>query len=296
MSKSLFRYSGFLSLLLFLSSCEDVVQIKLDEGSKLYVIDAFVNNLSGKQTIKVVTNDTYFSNRLAPPVSGASVVLKDLTSGDQFVFNDAGNGNYEYHVTGTDTLARINHQYELNVTIDGYTYTSLTTQKRTATIYTITTQYIDGSDGFGPPPAVPFYICQLEALDKLDADTDYYWIKTFRNDTLFSAASDINVNIDGTNSAITNGSVDSTFFTPPSTFLGFKRYYSGNTCKVEIHSISRDTYFFFIQAQAQINNGGLFATTPENVKTNIVTPANAGTKAVGWFNMATVTSKQITIP
>jgi hypothetical protein len=294
--KTLFKFSVLLPLLILFSACEDVIQIDLDEGSKLYVIDAFVNNLPGKQTIKVVTNDTYFSNRVAPPVSGASVVLKDLTAGTQFVFNDAGNGNYEYNVTGIDTLARINHQYELNVTIEGSTYTSLTTQKRTATIYSITTEYIDDGGGFGPAPAVPYYICQLLALDKVYANTDYYWIKTFRNDTLFSGPGDININIDGTGGAVTDESLDSTFFSPPSTFLGFKQYYSGNTCKVEIHSIARDTYFFFVQAQAQINNGGLFATTPENVKTNIVTPAGAPAKAVGWFNMATVASKQITIP
>ena len=84
--------------------------------------------------------------------------------------------------------------------------------------------------------------------------------------------------------------VDSTAFTPPSAFLGFNRYNKNDVCKVEIHSISKESYFFFIQALAQINNGGLFAQTPENIKTNIVTPIGAKTKAVGQFNMATVVS------
>jgi hypothetical protein len=90
--------------------------------------------------------------------------------------------------------------------------------------------------------------------------------------------------------------IDSTGFTPPITFLGFKQYQKGWSCKVEIHSISKETYFFFLQAAAQINNGGLFATTPENVKTNIVTPSDAKTKGIGWFNMATVASKKIVVP
>ncbi len=107
---------------------------------------------------------------------------------------------------------------------------------------------------------------------------------------------DINVAIDGTNGPVTNAGVDSTSFTPPITLLGFKQYQSGVSCGVEIHSISRETYYFFVQAGAQINNGGLFATTPENVKTNIRTPADAKTKTVGWFNMATVASKRIIVP
>jgi len=293
--KKLLKFLLFIPALFLFSSCEDVIQIKLDEGSKLYVIDAFLNTNRGAQTIGVHTNDSYFSNKEAPPVAGASVVLKDLTAGTQFTFNDAGNGNYVYNVTGLDTLAKVNHQYELNVTIDGVNYTSLTTQKRTATIYTIVPEYDDGTGGFGGAQT-PYYFCGLLAMDKVDKNTDYYWIKTFRNDTLFDGPGDININIDGTGGAVTDESLDSTFFTPPSTFLGFKRFYTGNTCKAEIHSISRDTYFFFVQAQTQINNGGLFATTPENVRTNITTPAGAGTKAVGWFNMATVASKKITIP
>lgn len=288
--KTVLKYFLAIPVVLFFTSCEDVVQIKLDQGSKLYVIDAFVNNLSGPQTIRVTTNDSYFSNRIAPPVAGANVLLKDLTANKQYVFADAGNGNYVY--TPTDTISKIGHQYELDVTIDGSTYTSLTTQKRTALIDSISANYEEGTRN----NKQPFYRCFLWAKDKVDNNTDYYWIKTYRNDTLFNGSSDINVCIDGTGGPVTEADLDSTFFTPPGSFLGLKKYNSGNTCKVEIHSISHDTYYFFVQAINQINNGGLFATTPENVKTNIVTPKDAKTKAIGWFNMATVVSKEIILP
>ncbi len=293
--KALLKSLFLITVIAALTSCEDVVQIKLDEGSKLYVIDAFVNNLPEKQVIKVSTNDQYFSNSSAPPLSGAQVILKDLTAGKQFLFAEENKGEYVYVPSG-DTLSRVDHQYELNVTIDGVTYTSLATQKRTAVIDTIESVLFDGSGGFGPPPAKPFYLCNLLAFDPAGLVPDYYWVKTFRNDSLLFGPSDINIAIDGTNGAVGDLGVEYTAFTPPITFLGFNQYYSGNTCKVEIHSLSRESYYFFIQASTQINNGGLFATTPENVKTNILTPENAATKAVGWFNMATVTSLKITIP
>jgi hypothetical protein len=277
--------------LFILTSCEDVVQIKLDEGSKLYVIDAFVNDLRTPQTIRVITNDTYFSNREAPPVSGASVILKDLTANVQYNFSYVNNGNYVYTLAPTETIAIANHQYELNVTIDGVVYTSLTTQKRTAVIDSISVIPNDGG-GFGPPSKDTTFLCLLAARDKADDNADYYWIKTFRNDTLFNGSSDINVCIDGTGGAVVGATQDSIDFTPPSTFLGFKQYRKKDTCKVEIHSVSRDNYFFFIQALNQINNGGLFATTPENIKTNINTPKGAKIKATGRFNMASVASKK----
>lgn len=293
--KTVFKFFVLATSVLFLASCEDVVQIKLDEGSKLYVIDAFVNNIRSKQTVRITTNDNYFSNREAPPVGNANVVLKDLTESKSYVFAYNGNGNYEFPISANDTIAKLDHQYELNVTIDGVTYTSLATQKRTAKLDSVSAEYDDGTSGGFGPAGKPYYFCNLWAKDKVDNNTDYYWIKTYRNDTLFAGSGDINICIDGTGGAVTDAALDSTFFSPPATFLGFKRYQLNDKCKVEIHSISRATYFFFVQAQAQINNGGLFATTPENVKTNIVTPEGAKTKAIGWFNMASVASTEILV-
>ncbi|MCW3075452.1 MAG: hypothetical protein JWO32_61 [Bacteroidetes bacterium] len=274
-------------------ACEDVVQIKLDEGSKLFVIDAFVNDLRENQKIRVITNDSYFSNREAPPVTNALVTLTDLTNGSQYNFSYQSNGYYVYPVTPADTIAKVNHNYRLNVIIDGYTYTSVSMQKRTAILDTILTSTEDG--GFGPPSRDSSFTCLLFARDKADNNPDYYWIKTFRNDTLFSGSGDINLCIDGTGGPVSDAPQDTILFTPPATFLGFKKYKKFSTCKVQIHSLSRENYFFFIQAQAQINNGGLFATTPENVKTNIVSPADAKTKAIGRFNMASVAEQKITV-
>ncbi|MBX3164081.1 MAG: DUF4249 domain-containing protein [Bacteroidetes bacterium] len=286
--KNIFRILiAVISLSFF--SCDDPVQIKLDEGSKLYVIDAFVNSLDTTQTIRITTSDSYFSNRLTPVVSNAQVVLKDLTDDVSYTFQYTGNGNYEF--TPQDSIAKINRQYELSVTIDGYTYTSLTTQKRAAAIDSIfrldMRQYsLSGNVNEDE------YFFGMAAKDKVDENTDYYWIKTYKNDfSLFSSTGIVN-SIDGTNGAVpyTEG-IDSLPFTPPATFLGFTKHVKGDVCRVEIHSITRDTYYFFTQTGTQVSNGGLFATTPENVKTNIVTPSNAPVKAVGWFSMASVATK-----
>ncbi len=170
----------------------------------------------------------------------------------------------------------------------------MATQKRTAVLDTIVPQIKEGG-GFGPPTKDSTFTCILFARDKADNNADYYWIKTFRNDTLFSGSGDINICIDGTGGIVIDAPQDTILFTPPATLLGFRDYRKYNTCKVQIHSISRETYFFFIQAQAQINNGGLFATTPENIKTNIVTPSDAKTKAIGWFNVASAVQKKIIV-
>lgn len=295
--KLVFKFFLFSLLVVSFSSCEDVVQVKLDEGSKLYVIDAFINNLRGDQVVKITNNSSYFSNTDPSGVTGANVTLLDITAGVQYVFAHTSNGNYVYSLGNLDTIARIGHQYKLVVEVNGIFYTAATTQKRPASIDSISVMLNDGSFGFGGPPREvkdTTFVCLLYAKDKSDAVPDYYWIKTFRNDTLFSSPSDLNLNVDGTGGEITSSPSDSLEFTAPSTLLGFKSYRRTDRCKVEVHSIMKETYNFFGQAQAQINNGGLFATTPENVKTNFASPAGQA-KAVGWFSISSVAIKSVLI-
>ena len=65
-----------------------------------------------------------------------------------------------------------------------------------------------------------------------------------------------------------------------------------DNCTTEIYAINADTYLFLLQAQSQMTNSssGLFAVTPENVKTNIM-PLGNSIKAIGWFNIGAIKSK-----
>ena len=294
--KLVVKYFAIIALVFISTSCEDVVQVKLDEGSKLYVIDAFVDDMPGIQTIKVSYNDNYFSNREAEGVAGAVVALKDLTTNKTWNFSYNVNGKYVINVVENDPMLVVNHQYELNVTIDGDTYTSLGIVKRKANIAAVLPLTPEEAGAFGGSGPSDLFFCNVFAFDKTDANTDYYLVKTLRNDTLFFGPGEINGSIDGTNGPGDSEDFDSTLFTPPVSFLNFTSFSSGNTCEVQIHSINKETYYFFVQAVTQINNGGLFATTPENVKTNIVSPPNAKVKAIGWFNAAGVSRSKITVP
>jgi hypothetical protein len=278
---------------ILLSSCNDVIQVKLDEGSKLYVIDAFVNDMRKDQVIKLTTSYSFFSAEDPPYVSGANVILKDITENKQYVFNYTSNGNYVYPITTADTIAKPGHFYELYVTIEGNTYTSSGKQNRAALIENIITDPV--VQAFGPVSEDTTFTCVLIAKDKSDNVPDYYWIRGFRNDSLIDTPNEVNVCIDGTGGAVTNTADDSIYFTPPGTLLNFKEYKINSKCGAEVHAISRENYFWFIQASAQINNGGLFATTPENVKTNIITPKSAKTAATGRFSMASVSSFSIIV-
>lgn len=281
----------FLFFLIVFCSCEDVVQVELDEGSKLYVIDAFLQTGFDGQWIQITTSSPYSSNEKPEPIINAHVKLRDLTTKALYTFYHSREGVYQVFAD-KDSFAVVNHQYELEVEIDGTVYKAMSTQPRPAKIDSISAEYTPGNTVFGQS-VNPFYTCNVWAKDKADDNPDYYWIKTPK----YSATnSDITLCIDGTQGVVKNSGSDSIYFSSPFRHLNFQTYSPGSFCAVEIHAISRDTYDFLRQAREQIQNGGMFAKTPENIKTNFVTPQGAKVKAVGWFSMASVVRASKDLP
>lgn len=271
-------------------SCEDVVQVKLDEGAELYVVDAFIESKYDLQAIFIHKSSSYFNTQKPEPVVNAQVKLYDLSSGNVFDFFYEREDRYELYINLPHKLVYVpGHQYKLEIVLDGITYYALSTMPRAAKVDSISaTRYT--KDQFTGRPRPPYYLCTLWAKDKADNNPDYYWIKTSSDSGAFTLC------IDGTQGIVTNADRDSLYFAPPFNAIGYRIYPPGSFCYVQVDAITRDTYNFLIQAQSQVNNGGLFAKTPENVKTNFITPSGAKTKMIGWFSMANVTDGDKTLP
>ncbi len=266
------------------TSCEDVIQVKLDEGEPIVTIDAFINDMQLQQKVRLTYTDGYFSQKPNDPIVGASVVIKDLSTGIDYMFNDNNNGDYVW--TPTDTL-RIGHNYELTVTHQGNIYKSISRMNRTSKVDSIISEFKEGG---GIAETEPGYDMAFLGFDIPGDTVDYYWIKSYRNGVFFNKGGDINICADA---AFGAGADGFPFITPIAqgiTPFGerFKQY---DVCRVEIHSINLETYNFLTQVQTQTTNSGLFATSPENVKTNITANTDK-IKVVGWFCMSAVGFKE----
>ncbi len=290
---SVLKKVGCALCVIFLLSCEDVIQVDLKKGETLLVVDAFVNNLPQTQTVRLTFTADYFSNTNTPPVLGAAVTLLDITNSKTYTFTPDGNGNYFYVPFINDSMAQIGHKYQLSVLYNGSNYTSLTKLNRTTKIDTII--FKNSRRDFGNNPADTSspreYFPYLIARDTIGVN-DYYWIKTYKNGAFFNGPRQINPSQDA-------GGIgtDGMPFIPPIAFFSLvdEPLYRNDACTIEIHSITADTYDFLLQMQTQMNNAGsgLFATTPENVKTNIKLSSGSGMKAIGWFSMSATVSKTV---
>lgn len=248
-----------------LSSCEDVISVKVDQSQVKLVIDAFVNNLDTVQKIRLTKSINYFdSSNTEPPVTDATVIIADSATLKVFPFVYTSNGNYEWKpnkLTG-DTFS-VGHTYALLVVTKEDTLISFShmnpTVERIDSLRTVPTE------GNGPPQKKPGKYVEMFAKDLLGSG-NYYWIKTFRNDSFMNQVQKINISQD-----MGNGSpqVDGGLFIYPKRFQGinlFQRPYGdGDKVRVEIHSINQLCYFWFNLVANENRNSGLFATPPVNI-------------------------------
>ena len=96
--KTLKLFIVLLTVITF-TSCEDVIQVKLDQGEPLVTVDAFINDMRSQQKIRLTYTDGYFSQKSNDPITGATVQIRDLTVGTDYIFTDSNNGDYVYNPT-----------------------------------------------------------------------------------------------------------------------------------------------------------------------------------------------------
>ena len=268
-----------------LTSCEDVIQVKLDEGIPIVTVDAFINDMRSQQKVRLTYTDGFFSQKPNDAIKGASVNLQDLTSGINYIFSDNNNGDYV--LTPIDTFI-IGHVYELTVTHQGEVYKSSSRMNRTTKVDTIVSEFHEGG-GLGNEDEG--YKMAFLGFDPPGDTIDYYWIKSYRNGIFFNQGGEINICADA---AYGVGADGFPFITPiAEAITPFNKVFNKfDVCRVEIQSINLETFNFLNQVFTQTTNSGLFATSPENIKTNIKNTSSKNVKVVGWFCMSAVGFKE----
>ncbi len=294
----------YLITILFLggnfSACEDIIQVNVEQKQKKIVIDAFIDNRHQTQTIRLIESIPFFDiPGTEPPLTTANVVLVDTTgggiSGAPIIFKHDSMGYYRWTpnpATG-DTL-KVGHSYAL-IIVEG-TDTLIGGATLNPTISRIDSLRTLPVEGNGPPFIDTGRYCEIFAYD-LPGTENYYWLKTFRNDTFLSTINKLNLSQDMGNNS--NGQ-DGGLFIYPIRFSNLNEflrpYRDGEKVRVEIHSISRFAYFWFQLVVNQSNNGGLFATPPVNIQSNLfMLNKNSKRGVAGFFNIAAVNSIEMIV-
>ncbi len=253
------------------TACEDVIDVELNQGQTLLVIDGMITNEVKAQKIKLSSTAAYFDNKKTPTVSGAFVELKEydaagvLLNTDTLVENTPNSGEY---FTQKITAGSIGNRYDLTVRALGETYTASSTMQRIPPIDSLTFKYetynvpeLTGWHAFYNGPEIP-------------GIGDNYLFRIYRNGKQYNNPNQIYFASDELVDGNYIGNVDLT----PEVFE------QGDTIMVELYTMNKDQYYFFVELARQVNNGGIFASPPANVRTNIYNNTTQGKKAVGYFS------------
>ena len=115
------KYIYILLSLCVFTSCEDVIDINLNEADPRYVIDANINNLSNNQVIKISQTVSFNSSMPSKPIDGATVVVSD-NKGRSYSFQSIGNG--EYRALNFRPVEKSTYTLKVNIGNESFTASS----------------------------------------------------------------------------------------------------------------------------------------------------------------------------
>lgn len=262
------------TIALFLTGCEDVIQVDLDTAPPQLVIDAsidWVKNTAGnEQKIKLSTTTGYY-NAEFPTVSGATVTVTN-TANTIFSFTEnPGTGEYNC----TNFVPAIGETYTLKITLNGQTYTAAETLTNVPNMEDTIDQNDKG--GFGGDEVEITYYFQD------NGDQDNYYLHSFENPRIafpeFQAEND--ENNQGNRTPV---------------FYANKDLKPGDIVKIKFYGISKRYFDYFKKLSLASGNGGSpFQTTPIGVRGNIVNQTNSKNFTYGYFKLSEVDTRNYTI-
>jgi len=275
-----------------LFGCEKVIDVRIDEGTAQFAVDAFITDLPGKQTVKLTHTAPYFKNSPSAGIIGARVQVINENTREVFSFTDNNNkGIYTWSPTRNDTLARLHNSYSLIIIYNGDTIESHCRLNPVPPIDSLSYEYKEGITS-----KFTGYIASFWAVD-IPNRKDFYWIRTFRNDTLINDPLYMNFAFDAAFEGWNADGLEFFDFVRKAITPFDKLYKLNDSVRVQLWSINEETYHFLYETQVQLTNAGLFAQPPANLPTNLTgrNKNSTTTRPVGWFVISAVKEKGITI-
>ena len=261
----------FLLVIFFgiLSSCEDVIDVNLNDASPRLVIEANLNvweNGTSQASVRLTTTAPFFNNSV-PFITGAIVTVTD-ENGTVYPFTYSDNGFYTANL-----VPQLNIDYTLTISYKDEIYTA------TETLYTVSPlEFVEQRDDGGftgedielkafftdPAGERNFYF--FEGLSERGDVLDVYNDEFFNGNTIFgyylvedlAPEDEVQFNIYGVSEA----------------------YYN---------------FMFILLQQTSDQGGGPFETQPATVRGNIINETNPDNFPLGYFRVSEVSTLNYTV-
>lgn len=142
--KNITAFIVLYSIIVVFSSCTKTITPPLNNTTQLVIVGT-VSDTTGPYHVSISKTADFYSDNVYPAVSGATVVITDVTANVTDILTEASAGDYITHViTGTP-----GDSYQLKVILNGKTYTALSTMPKPVLLDSVTVDY-DVSNNIRP--------------------------------------------------------------------------------------------------------------------------------------------------
>lgn len=260
--------SILIAIVLFTTSCQEVIDIELKNSDRRYVIEGSLTLGTDQSTVRVTRTTSYFSSQPPQPVTNATVEIT-MPDGEIETMTHLGGGFYK----AIDLNIVESSEYKLKVEVEDETFVATTYMNAPVIIDTLDAEYQEGF--FGEPGSYNVFITFQDA-----PGPNHYKVRTFLNGELMNQSDDIQIFDDRFS--------DGTIIRIP---VFNSTFDIGDTVEVDLQSIDRKIYKFYetFTAIAGSGAGSPFSAAPANPETNITGGA------LGYFGAFTSNRKTIII-
>ncbi|NJW52835.1 DUF4249 domain-containing protein [Salinimicrobium oceani] len=250
----------YLLLTLIACSCEEVVEVDLDESDPRLVVQASllwnVDLQENIQVIRLTTTAPYFEEEV-PPAIGATVKVTTET-GMEYEFEEVADGIF----THEEVPALLDLEYQLHITYEGEEYFATETLIPVPQL-----DFVEQKRGGFSGDEYEFKVFYRDP-----AEVENYYLFRYLNEQISLQIYD---------DEFTNGNQTFAFFSDEDAV-------AGDLVGFQIQGISKGfyEYMFILRSQAGSSNGGPFQTQPSIVRGNIVNVTDPENFAFGYFRLS----------
>lgn len=268
------RFTSTFSILLsviFLTSCEKVIDINLDNVEKKYVIEANLSDQPNSCKVILTQTKNFDENNTFNGISGAVVTIAD-NNASPITLVETSPGVYQ-----SSTLTGMQgHTYNLKVTVNGQTFTSTSTMPALVpfdSLYTTERTFLDDKNLFST-------VNYKDPAGVQNAYRFIQYVNGVKEETIF-------VRDDDSNDGLKIERTLLYFFDEEEAAV--KQIRKGDSLRVDMLCINLPMYKYWYSLD-QSSTGSSQSATPGNPVTNI----SGG--ALGYFSTHTIRNRAIKVP
>jgi len=257
----------YIVLLIFASSCEDVIDLELPTSEPKLVIDAsidwFKDTSGNEQNIKLSLSAPFFDIDV-PPANNATVRITDNNNNSFDFIEDGDSGVY----VNNSFIPEINAEYNLTIVYNGETYVATETLKPVNEI-TRVEQNLEGGFSGDETEIKAFF-------NDPEEEENYYFFE-------FTPSLPVTPTLDTFKDEFVNGNEIFGFYIE-------EDLDTGQSVTIRNHGVSERFYEFMFILLQQIDDGGggPFETQPATVRGNCINQTNPDNFPLGYFRLSEV--------